>query len=90
MNLVSDTDVLLRQTILDLLQARKPGSTICPSDAARVLFSDWRPYMSQVRSIALDMAKAGNLVITQAGQPVDLAAFESGGIRGPIRLRLGS
>jgi Protein of unknown function (DUF3253) len=87
-NLVSDTDEVLSQTILDLLNARKSGSTICPSDVPRALFGDWRIYMPQVRRVALGMARAGSLEITQAGKPVDLPAFARGEIRGPIRLRL--
>jgi hypothetical protein len=84
-----DNDTLLRQTIIELLRARKPDGSICPSEATRALFDDWRPYMPQVRHVALVMAQTETIVITQNGRPIDLDAFERGEIPGPIRLRLG-
>jgi Protein of unknown function (DUF3253) len=85
---MSSDDELLRNKIIDLLQARKPESSICPSDAPRGLFSEWRSYMSDVRDVALGMALEGKIVITQRGVPVDLELFASGKVVGPIRLRL--
>jgi Protein of unknown function (DUF3253) len=84
----SATDELLHQKIIDLLKARKPESSICPSDAPRALFTEWREHMPSVRRVALEMAQAGTLTITQVGVAVDLEKFASGGITGPIRLRL--
>jgi hypothetical protein len=84
----SATDELLRQKIIDLLQARKPESSICPSDAPRALFTEWREHMPNVRRVALEMAQAGTIAITQDGVAVDLEKFASGGVVGPIRLRL--
>jgi hypothetical protein len=78
----------LRQKILDLLAARKPESSICPSEAPRALFSDWRAYMADVKRVALAMALEGTILITQRGVPIDLERFGRGEIVGPIRLRL--
>lgn len=73
-----------RRTILDLLAARDPGKTICPSDAARVLGGDdgFRPLMPLVRDAARELVADGAIVVTQRGAVVDLDAA-----RGPIRLR---
>jgi hypothetical protein len=73
-----------RRTILELLAARDPGTTICPSDAARALGGDdgFRPLMGLVRDAARDLVADGEIVVTQRGAIVDLAAA-----RGPIRLR---
>jgi hypothetical protein len=79
---------LLRQKIIELLLARKPESSICPSDAPRALFSDWRGYMPDVRRIALTLALEGKIIITQRGVAVDLEKFANGEVAGPIRLRL--
>jgi Protein of unknown function (DUF3253) len=79
---------ILRNKIIELLQARKPESSICPSDAPRAMFVKWRDYMPHVRRVAFEMAQAGVIVITQRGVPVDLEKFASGSVVGPIRLRL--
>ena len=70
--------------ILELLAARAPGATICPSDAARALTSDeatWRALMPEVRRVAATLAAAGKLRVTQHGEDVDALTA-----RGPIRL----
>ena len=71
--------------ILELLGERDPGKTICPSDAARALAGerDFRPYMEPVREAAAKLVDDGRIVVTQKGEPVDLAT-----VRGPIRLGL--
>ena len=66
--------------IRDLLLRRGAGKTICPSEAARALASDWRPLMGDVRRVAADMQ---DIEITQKGLVVDPAQT-----CGPIRLRL--
>jgi Protein of unknown function (DUF3253) len=71
-----------------LLQARKPDSSICPSDVPRALVSEWRSYMPDVRRVAFALAIEGSIVITQRGLPVDLEKFGRGEVLGPIRLRL--
>ena len=71
--------------ILELLGARDPGKTICPSDAARALAGDgnFRPYMEPVREAAARLVDAGRIEVTQKGKPVTI-----GEARGPIRLGL--
>lgn len=85
MNEATPTGDEIETTILQLLRARDPGKTICPSDAARALAEDgnFRPLMQPVRARARAMVKRGELEITQHGEVVDPAAA-----RGPIRLRL--
>lgn len=73
----------VRAAILDLLAARGPGKTICPSDAARMLAEDWRPLMDLVRAEAAVMVAEGLIEVTQKGQVVAPEVA-----RGPIRLRL--
>ena len=73
-----------RQTILELLEQRDPGKTICPSDAARALGGDsgFRPLMDLVRDAAGELVEAGRIEVTQHGEVVDLDRA-----KGPIRLR---
>ncbi len=73
------------RAILDLLARRDPGTTICPSEAARALGDDdgFRPLMPLVRAAAGALVTAGRIEVTQRGRPVDLATA-----RGAIRLRL--
>ena len=74
----------IRQSILDLLEQRGPGKTICPSEVARaVALDDWRPVMPLVREVVSGMVAEGVLLVTQAGQVVDPAEA-----KGAIRLRL--
>lgn len=77
------TDGRLERVILDLLDQRAEGATICPSDAARAAApDDWRPLMDPVRAAASRLVEQGTVEITQRGQVVDLAS-----VRGPIRIR---
>jgi hypothetical protein len=62
----------LRATIAELLDARAPGKTICPSDVARRLRDEnWRELMEPVREAGRAMAAEGELVVTQKGRTVD-------------------
>jgi len=73
----------LRALILELLERRGPGKTICPSDAARALAGDdFRPLMETARAAAAALVADGEIEVTQRGQVVDIAQA-----RGPIRLR---
>ena len=76
------TDADIERTIVGLLEARDPGKTICPSDAARALADDFRPLMDPVRRVARDMVARGELEVTQSGRVVDIDTA-----RGAIRLR---
>jgi hypothetical protein len=73
-----------RRAILDLLQRRDEGATICPSEAARALGGDegFRPLMPLVRDAARGLVADGAIDVTQHGEAVDPDAA-----RGPIRLR---
>lgn len=76
-------DSRLEQAILELLEQRRPGATICPSDAARAVSpDDWRPLMDAARSAAQRLVDAGRVDVTQGGEVVDLATA-----RGPVRIR---
>jgi hypothetical protein len=73
----------LEQAILELLDRRGEGKTICPSDAARLLApEDWRPLMQPIRDAASRLAARGEIVVMQRGKIVDPQTA-----RGPIRLR---
>ena len=77
----------LRQAILDLLDRREPGRTICPSEVARGMAGDsddegWRELMEPVRAAARQLVADGLVDITQGGEPVDPATA-----RGPVRIR---
>lgn len=81
---MSPEPAAIERIIAELLDARGPGKTICPSEAARALGGDsgFRPLMQPVRDAARDMVARGELEITQRGQVVDPEDA-----RGPIRLR---
>jgi Protein of unknown function (DUF3253) len=72
-----------RRAILELLEQRAPGKTICPSEAARSLAGDdFRGEMDVVRDAAWELVDEGVIDVTQHGEPVARDA-----VRGPIRLR---
>jgi hypothetical protein len=68
-----------------LLRNRRPESTICPSDAARVVGGEsWRDVMDPAREVAAELARQGVITVRQRGADVDLAAAV-----GPVRLARG-
>lgn len=77
----------IRDALLRLLEARRTSSTICPSEAARLVALDlkceWRDLMRPVRYVAGRMVEQGVIDIVQHGRRVEIASA-----RGPIRLRL--
>lgn len=78
------SDQRLRDAILDLARQRGPDKTICPSDAARAVGGDdWPDLMDDARAIARDLARTGDVEITQKGEVLDPDATW----RGPIRIR---
>ena len=82
---VNATDHALERQIIDLLKARARDASICPSEAARALFSDdWRPHMEAARQAARRLVARGMIEITQQGKRVDPSTA-----KGPIRLRRG-
>jgi len=80
---VDDVDRVLERTIDELLDQRRPGTTICPSEAARAVDPDgWRELMPAARAAAGRLVAAGQAEVTQRGEVVDVATA-----RGPVRIR---
>jgi len=74
----------LEQAIRAPLAARRPGTTICPSDVARAVGGgDWRELMQPVRDAAIRLVAAGEVEVRQGGRPVDPRRA-----RAPIRIGL--
>ena len=84
---LTDMDIKLEQAIMRLLQSRKTGASICPSEAVRELAGDaeqqWRPLMEPARRAARRLAHQGKISIMQGEKIVDPSKF-----KGPIRLKL--
>ena len=81
---LSSQDKKLEEIILSLLDQRKAGSSICPSEAARALHpNEWRMLMEQTRRAARRLSLEGKIDVTQKGRAVKSMNF-----KGPIRLRL--
>ncbi len=80
---MDDVATALERAIGTLLDARRPGATICPSEAARAVDpGSWRELMSQARAAAGRLAARGAVEVTQRGAVVDVASA-----RGPVRIR---
>ncbi|KOV92789.1 MULTISPECIES: DUF3253 domain-containing protein [unclassified Streptomyces] len=83
---MSVTDRSLREAILELLDGRAPGASVCPSEVARAVHGSadegWRELMEPVRRVAARLADEGRVEITQHG-----AAVDPGRARGPVRIR---
>ncbi|MDD7968581.1 DUF3253 domain-containing protein [Actinomycetospora lemnae] len=80
---MGDIESALADAIVDLLDRRAAGTTICPSEAARrVDPDDWRELMPDVRRVAGRLVADGRIEMTQGGEVVDPATA-----RGPVRLR---
>ena len=77
------TDLALERAVLELLDARADGATICPSEAARAVGGeDWRALMEPAREAARRLVAGAQVEVTQGGAVVDPATA-----RGPIRIR---
>ena len=80
---MDDVDRVLERTIDELLDQRRPGTTICPSEAARAVDPDgWRELMPAARAAAGRLVADGRAEVTQRGEVVDVATA-----RGPVRVR---
>ena len=80
---VSEADVVLENTIIELLDARAGDASICPSEAAQAVGGDdWRTLMEPARRAARRLVASGNVEITQKGHVVDPSTA-----KGPIRIR---
>lgn len=74
----------LAATIRTLLRHRD-GTTICPSDAAKVCGGEtWRDLMPLTREVAAELAEHEVIVVQQKGEPVDVRRA-----RGPVRIAPG-
>lgn len=74
----------LESAILALSELRGPDSSTCPSDAARAVGGEkWRELMDEARGIARELAKSGQVEITQRGEVLD----PDTAWRGPVRIR---
>jgi len=81
---VTQQDWDLEHAILSLLEKRRGGGSICPSEAARLAGGDdWRALMNAARMAARRLSARGGVEITQSGRPVDPSTA-----KGPIRIRL--
>jgi hypothetical protein len=79
----------IERCLLELLAARRPEASICPSDVARALASEeseWRASMPAIRNVAARLARAHVIRITQGDKTLPPAQIE----HGPIRLRRGA
>ncbi|WP_137149228.1 DUF3253 domain-containing protein [Mycolicibacterium sp. CR10] len=75
----------LRASIRALAAHRGRDSSTCPSDAARAVGADnWRDLMQDARSLARELAKSGEVEVTQGGTVVDPDADW----HGPVRIRI--
>jgi hypothetical protein len=80
---LSELDLRLESAILDLLERRAMGATICPSEAAELVSPDgWRALMEPARRAARRLAAKNRVEILQRGERIDPSVF-----RGPIRVR---
>ncbi|MBB3677707.1 DUF3253 domain-containing protein [Modestobacter versicolor] len=80
---MDDVGTALERTIDALLDQRRDGATICPSEAARAVDPEgWRELMPAAREAAGRLAAAGGVEVTQRGEVVDVATA-----RGPVRIR---
>lgn len=74
----------IEAVILDLLGQLAPGKSISPEEVARAVDPEgWRRQLSQVRSTAVGLARAGRLVILRHNKPADPDDF-----KGVWRMRL--
>jgi hypothetical protein len=80
---MDDVDRRPELAIDALLGERRPGASICPSEAARAVDPDgWRALMPAARAAASRLAAAGRGEVTHGGDMVDVASA-----RGPVRVR---
>jgi hypothetical protein len=83
-----DTGERLEAALLDLLDQRAAGKTVCPSEAARQVSGSpddpeaWRPLMEPARDAVRRLVASGEVEVTQRGEVVDLDTA-----RGPVRVR---
>ena len=73
-------------TMLSLLRARLPASSVCPSDVARAVGGrHWRTLLPMVRDVAGALVASEVVRVTQGAVPVEVTTA-----RGPVRIRRGA
>lgn len=85
---LSEVDRRIEAAMLELIWARGPEKSICPSEAARIVAgtssdAKWQPLMPVARRAARRLVAKGLADIWQRGRRVDAST-----VRGPIRIRL--
>lgn len=77
-------DKQIESTILGLLADRSTDTTICPSEAARIVFGEdaFNQHMERTRQAARRLVHQGKISILQKGKRIDPTQF-----KGPIRLK---
>jgi hypothetical protein len=86
--MADDVTDRLEAALLELLDRRALGATVCPSEAARQVSGTpddpdtWRPLMEPARDAVRRLVADGTVEVTQRGEVVDLDAA-----RGPVRVR---
>ena len=84
MNENQDELEIMEKAVLELLNTRGKGKSICPSEVARAVGGNcWRCLMDSVRTAAVRLALTDRIEITQRGEVVSPYDY-----RGPIRFRL--
>jgi len=79
---LSPTDEALERAIVDLIDRRGPGKSICPSEAAKLVDPEnWRDLMEPARMAARRLVARGEALITQKGREVDPSTA-----KGPVRV----
>jgi hypothetical protein len=74
----------LRSSMRALAEHRGPGSSTCPSDAARSVGGEnWRDLLPDALQVARELAESGAVEITQRGNVLE----PNSNWRGPIRVR---
>jgi hypothetical protein len=59
------------EAIRAALARRRPGASICPTDAARLMGEeDWRAALPAVHAAARELAAKGQVLLTRRGLPV--------------------
>ena len=76
-------DSEIRAELLRQVEARGPDRSICPSEVARALTSEWQSLMGRIRTVAAELSQEGRIDILRKGRPVEPQA-----VKGVIRLRL--
>jgi hypothetical protein len=78
-------DRALEKELGEMLAARGPSQTICPSELARQRYQEdeWRTRMEDVRMAARRLVARGEAQILQKGEVVDPSTA-----KGPIRVRM--